>query len=90
MPAVILGTEVERGPARWRAQTSGFDAEGPADRTLVIQFNGNRTKIPGFDGRSLNIAELREVCTWARQDWIPAEGIFQCSVGPTSITVKFG
>lgn len=36
MPAVILGTEVERGPARWRAQTSGFDAEGPADRTLVI------------------------------------------------------
>lgn len=89
MPAEILGTEVERGPARWRAQTSGFDAEGPDDKTLVISFNGNRAKIPGFDGRSLNIAELREACTWARLDWIPATGIFRCSVGLRSITIAF-
>lgn len=89
MAAIIVGTEAERGPTRWRVQTSGFNQEGPLDKTLVIKFNSILTNLPGFDGRLLNIAELREACIWARQDWIPAEGNFQCSVSHGSITVIF-
>jgi hypothetical protein len=89
MPVVILGTEMERGQPKWRARTSGLEGEGPVDKTLIIEFTGNLNKLPGFNGRSLNMAELRQDCVLVRQDWIPAEGIFPCSVrvGTTSSVV---
>lgn len=92
MPVVILGTEMERGPLRWRAKTSGLQGEGPADKTLVIELNGNLSRLAGLHGNTLNVAELRQDCILTRQDWIPTEGIFPCSVrlgGTSSVVVVF-
>ena len=80
MPAVILGTQMERGPIKWRAVTSGLDGSGPNDKTLVIQFDGDPAALAGFTGRSLDIAEFRQSCSLAKQGWIPLEGIFPCAM----------
>jgi hypothetical protein len=92
MPAVILGTQMERGSIKWRAITSGLEGSGPADKTLVIKFDGDPSALPGFDGSSLDIAMLRQTCSLVEQEWIPAEGVFQCSIilgAPPSIAVSF-
>ena len=92
MPAVILGTQMERGPIKWRAVTSGLDGAGPGDKTLVIKFDGDLAALAGFDGRSLDIAEFRQSCSLAKQDWIPLDGIFPCTTSlgaASSISVAF-
>lgn len=94
MPAIILGTQMGSSRAiKWRPVTTGLQGSGPADRTLVIKFQGNPAALYGFDGRSLHVAEFRQFCELAKQDWIPLEGSFPCSVNfgnPTLITVAFG
>ena len=92
MPAVILGTQMERGPVKWRVVTSGLEDAGPGDKTLVIQFDGELAALDGFSGHSLDIAEFRQSCSLARQDWIPAEGVYPCAtrLGSThSVSVTF-
>ena len=80
MPVVITGTEVERGPHRWRARTSGLDGDGPEDKVLVIEFSGNLATLPGLRGHRLDISELRQGCSLVNQAWIPATGSFPCQV----------
>lgn len=90
MPVVIEGTLMERGPIRWRAVTSGLQGAGPADKTLVIR--SDTAALPGLHGTMLNIAEFREGCSMSRQEWVPAEGKYQCKVVPGTqfqITVSF-
>lgn len=92
MPVVILGTQMERGPVRWSVVTSGLEGVGPADKTLVIKFQGNPAELAGFNGNELNIADFRQNCSLAKQDWIPEEGVFRCSLSvgmPPYITVSF-
>jgi len=77
MPAIIIGTQMERGLTKWR---HGFSVpeEGPADRLLVIEFHGDPWEIPGFKGDVLDVAELRAACPLAAQDWIPLQGNLKC------------
>ncbi len=92
MSAVILGTQMDSGHIKWRPETSNVKGYGPDDKTLVVKFTGDPAALPGFDGTTLNIAQLREACGLAQQDWIPNEGVFQCTVEigkPTSVTVAF-
>lgn len=92
MPVVIFGTEMERGSIKWRAVTTGLEGDGPTDKTLAIKFVGDLARISGLNGQFLSIAEFRQTCSLAIQDWIPSEGIFQCSLtaGMTNlITVRF-
>jgi len=92
MSAAILGTQMESGHIKWRAKTSNLKGAGPEDSILVVEFQGDPTALPGFDGNGLDIAELREACSLVQQDWIPHKGVFQCTVGvgmPMSVTVAF-
>ena len=91
MPVVILGTQMGRG-VKWRPLTTGLDGQGPADATLVIKFDGDPRELPGFDGRTLDIALFREACSLAEQSWIPESGVFQCTIVvgfPPAIQVRF-
>jgi hypothetical protein len=77
MPAIIIGTQMEKGPSTWRHGVP-FPEEGPADGLLVIEFHGDPWAIPGFKGDVLDIAELRAACPLAATHWIPLQGNLKC------------
>lgn len=74
---------------KWRALTANISGDGPADRILVIQFDGDLRVLSGFDGQMLDVARLAEDCPLLKQQWIPAIGVFPCSVSPGYLTVQF-
>lgn len=77
MPAIIIGTQMEKGPTKWRHGVS-LPEEGPADGLLVIEFHGDPWAIPGFKGDVLDIAALRDACPLAATNWIPLQGDLKC------------
>lgn len=77
MPAVIIGTQMERGPSQWRFAATVPD-EGPADGVLLIEFHGDVWQLPGFKGDVLDISELRAACPLVMKDWVPAQGNLKC------------
>ncbi|WP_369943628.1 hypothetical protein [Xanthomonas medicagonis] len=92
MPAIIIGTQMEKGYTKWRHGCSIPEA-GPADRLLVIEFHGDPWAIPGFKGDVLDIAALREACPLAAEDWIPLQGDLKCRAQlgvPARLSISLG
>lgn len=92
MPAVLIATQMGRG-FKWRPKFTGFDGDGPPDRTLVIELDGHPRDLPGLKGSTLDIAILAAETTLVRQSWIPTTGEYRCEVRPTAsgaqIIVRF-
>jgi|GEM_PF-3418005 len=92
MPAIIIGTQMEKGHTKWRHGCSIPEA-GPADRRLVIEFHGDPWAIPGFKGDVLDIAALRAACPLAAEDWIPLQGDLKCRAQlgvPARLSISLG
>lgn len=91
MAAAIQITPMERG-AKWSALTGDLTGEGPSDKTLRIRLNGGSfSDIPGFNGITLDIAELRAESFGAlnQATWIPSEGTYPCRIDQGYIEVTF-
>lgn len=91
MAAAIQITPMERG-AKWSALTGDLTGEGPSDKTLHIRLNGGSfSDIPGFNGITLDIAELRAESfgAFVKSDWIPQMGSYPCRIGQGYIEVTF-
>lgn len=92
MPAVIFVTEMERGLLKAALQRGELQGEGPTDRTLVIEYDGDPKRMPGLHDFRLDIGQFAAACPAVRQLWIPQSGSFPARITPGRqivVTVTF-